>query len=91
MGWSGEVHDNRVTTAFLQAKREARLKRTHKIPEAQGNSGGLPLAAIAALLLSAAALQQDGNWRHVTSKLQRFWKRLPLQGAQQVWQVYQAL
>ena len=90
MGWSGEVHDSRVTTAFLAAKREARLKRAHKLPEAQGNSGGWPLAAVAGLLLSAAALQQDGNWRRATSKLQHFWRQLPLLGSQQVWQVYEA-
>ena len=90
MGWSGEVHDSRVTTAFLAAKREARLKRTHKLPEAQGNSGGWPLAAVAGLLLSAAALRQDGNWRRATSKLQHFWRQLPLPGSQQVWQLYEA-
>ena len=90
MGWSGEVHDSRVTTAFLAAKREARLKRTHKLPEAQGNSGGWPLAAVAGLLLSAAAIRQDGNWRRATSKLQHFWRQLPLPGSQQVWQLYEA-
>lgn len=68
MGWSMEVHDSRVTTAIVQAKREARLRRAHKIPEPQGNSGAWPLAAVAGIVLSAVALQRDGNWRHATAK-----------------------
>ena len=84
MGWSGEVHDSRVTTAVLQAKREIRLKRARKIPEPQGNSGAWPLAAVAGLLLSAAALQQQGNWRRATAKLHRFWEQLPFNQAHQV-------
>lgn len=89
MGWSEEVHDSRMTSAHLQAKREARLRRAHKLPEAQGNSGGWPVAAVAALVFSLAALQHDGNWRRATSKLKHFWKQLPLQGTQQVWQLWE--
>lgn len=84
MGWSEEVHDSRVTTAVLQAKREARLKKARKIPEVQGNSGGWRLAAVAGIVLSAAALQQGSNWRRATNKLQRFWEELPFRGTQQV-------
>ncbi|KAL3139300.1 hypothetical protein ABBQ38_003639 [Trebouxia sp. C0009 RCD-2024] len=83
MGWSEEVHDSRVTTAVLQAKREARLRRAHKIPEVQGNSGGWPLAAVAGLVLSAAALQQGSNWRRATHKLQHFWRQVSVQGNQE--------
>ena len=77
MGWSTEVHDSRVTSAVLQAKHEARLRRAHKLPEPQGNTGPWPLAAVAGLLLSAVALQQDGNWRHATSKLTQILRQLP--------------
>ena len=68
MGWSTDVHDSRVSTAVLQAKREARLRRAHKIPEPQGNSGPWPLAAVAGIVLSAVAFQRDGNWQHATAK-----------------------
>ena len=84
MGWSEEVHDSRVTTAFLQAKREARLKRAHKVSEPGGNSVVWPLAAVAGVLLSAATLQQDGNWRRATSKLQHLLGQLPFHNGQQV-------
>ena len=84
MGWSEEVHDSRVTTAFLCAKREARLVRTHKIAEPEGNSVAWPLVAVAGVLFSAAALQQDGNWRRVTSKLQHLLGQLPFHDGQQV-------
>ena len=76
MGWSTEVHDSRVTTAILQAKREARLRRAHKLPEPQGNSGPWPLAAVAGIVLSAVALQQDGRWQHAKSKLSQFCRQL---------------
>ena len=76
MGWSTEVHDSRVTTAFLQTKREARLRRAHKLPEPQGNSGPWPLAAVAGIVLSAVALQRDGRWQHAKSKLSQFCRQL---------------
>ena len=84
MGWSTEVHDSRLTTAILQAKREARLRRAHKLPEPQGNSGPWPLAAVAGLVLSAVALQRDGRWQHAKSKLSQFCRQLQ-QRPQQVW------
>ncbi|KAL0048423.1 hypothetical protein WJX82_002788 [Trebouxia sp. C0006] len=83
MGWSTEVHDSRLTTAILQAKREARLRRAHKLPEPQGNSGPWPLAAVAGIVLSAVALQRDGRWQHAKSKLSQFCRQLqqrPQQG-----------
>ncbi len=80
MGWSTEVHDSRVTTAIQQAKREARLRRAHKLPEPQGNAGGWPLAAVAGILLSAAALQRDRDWQRATSKFQQLLRQLPIQG-----------
>ena len=85
MGWSTEVHVSRVTTAFLQAKREARLRRAHKLPEPQGNSGPWPLAAVAGIVLSAVALQRDGRWQQAKSKLSHFCRQLQQQ-PQQVWQ-----
>jgi hypothetical protein len=84
MGWSSEVHDSRVTTAILQAKREARLRRAHKLPEPQGNSGPWPFAAVAGIVLSAVALQRDGRWQHAKSKLSQFCRQLQ-QRPQQVW------
>ena len=85
MGWSTEVHDSRLTTAILQAKREARLRRAHKLPEPQGNSGPWPLAAVAGIVLSAVALQRDGCWQQAKSKLSHFCRQLQ-QRPQQVWQ-----
>ena len=65
MGWSEEVHTNRLTEASLHAKRRARLQRANKLPEAEGSASSPVLLTAAGAILTAILLRQDGNQKQL--------------------------
>lgn len=65
MGWSEEVHTSRLTDASVRAKRQARLRRTNKLPEAEGSATPGVLLAAAGAVFATIILQHNQHQERV--------------------------
>lgn len=65
MVWSDEVHTSRITQATIRARRQARMRKADRIPEAEGSASSDVLVAATCAVVTTILLRQKKYQRSV--------------------------